>query len=52
LVLLAVSVAVLFNILHVAIIECGEVGPGLSVGAKEFVKLGVKRLGYRDARFC
>jgi hypothetical protein len=35
LVQLAVLLAVLLDILHVTIVECGEVRPGFSVGAKE-----------------
>jgi hypothetical protein len=32
-----------YDILYVALIECGEVGPGLTLGAKQFIKLGVER---------
>src|ERR1700740_545257 len=40
-----VSLAVLLNILHVAIVQRGEVGPGFSVRTKEFIKLSVEGLG-------
>jgi hypothetical protein len=37
--------AVLLNILQIAIIERGEVGPGFSWGTKQLIELGMKSLG-------
>jgi hypothetical protein len=42
---LAMSLTMLLNILHVVIVERGEVGPSPALGAKELIKLGVKSLG-------
>ena len=42
------ALTVLLDILHVAIIEHGEIGPGFSVGTE---KISREEPGYRGARF-
>jgi len=37
--------AVLFNILHIVIVEGSELGPRFAMGAKEFIEFGVQSLG-------
>ena len=37
--------AVLFNILHIVIVEHSELGPRFAMGAKEFIQFGVQSLG-------
>jgi len=39
------ALTVFLDILHVAIIEGGEIGPGFTVGTKELIELGVEGLG-------
>jgi hypothetical protein len=36
--------AVLFNILHIVIVEHSELGPRFAMGAKEFIQFGVQSL--------
>jgi hypothetical protein len=41
----AMPSSVLLNVLHVALIQRGEVGSGLALGTKQLIDLGVNRLG-------